>query len=213
MSTDKKTALLAGASGLIGQTLLQQLLNSNEYSKITILVRRPLELQHPLLEQKVINFDKIGTLELKADDIFCTLGTTIKTAGSKEAFKRVDKEYPLQIANQSFNNGARLFAIVTSMGSNKNSSFFYNQVKGELEEELKNINFQHIGIFRPSMLVGNRKESRIGEKIGQIFMKVFDFLIPKKYKAIHVDKVALAMLEYAKRPKEGLSEIESDKMY
>lgn len=212
MSSSKKTALLVGASGLIGQSLLEKLLNGDNYSSVTILVRRKLDLEHCLLDQKLVNFDELSSLELKAEHIFCTLGTTIKTAGSKEAFKKVDKEYPLQIARNAHKNGAQLFAIVTSMGANKNSAFFYNQVKGEVEESLSNIGFSHLGIFRPSMLLGDREENRLGEKIGKVVMKGLGFLIPKKYKAIHVDKVAKAMLEYAKRPEKGLSLIESDKM-
>ncbi|AWV98960.1 oxidoreductase [Arcticibacterium luteifluviistationis] len=212
MSTDQKSALLVGASGLIGKSLLKQLLESTDYEKVIILVRRKIDLEHPLLEQRVIDFDKLGSLTFKTDHVFCTLGTTIKTAGSKEAFKRVDEDYPFQIAENCFKNGATLFAIVSSMGSDKNSRFFYNQVKGQVEEKLENIGFPYLGIFRPSMLLGDRNEKRIGETIGQAFMKGLGFLIPKKYKAIHVDKVALAMLEYAKRPNKGLSIIESDKM-
>lgn len=213
MPAENKTALIVGSTGLIGQLLLQKLLNSKDYEKVTALVRRKLDLEHPKLVQQVIDFNKIDSIELKADHVFCTLGTTIKTAGSKEAFKRVDEEYPFQIAQNSYKNGAKLFAIVTSMGADKNSRFFYNQVKGQIENRLESIGFDHLGFFRPSMLLGERKESRLGEKVGQVVMNIFGFLIPKKYKAIHVDKVALAMLQYAKRPNKGLSQIESDKMY
>ncbi|MCL4128064.1 UNVERIFIED_CONTAM: hypothetical protein GTU68_019691 [Idotea baltica] len=213
MSQENKTALIVGATGLIGQALLNQILETGKYQKVIVLLRRELDFDHPKLEQKIIDFDKVNTLDLKADHIFCTLGTTIKTAGSKAAFRKVDEVYPFQIAENTFKNGASLFTIVTSMGADKNSSFFYNKVKGAIEDKLKSVGFEHLGIFRPSMLLGHRKESRIGEKIGKVFMSTLGFLIPKKYKAIHVDKVALAMLQYAKRPNKGLSVIESGEMF
>ncbi|MGR3810066.1 oxidoreductase [Jiulongibacter sp. NS-SX5] len=209
----KKTALLAGASGLIGGHLLNKLLNSGEYDSVISLVRRPSDLKHPLLHEVVVDFDDLDPEIIKADHIFCTLGTTIKKAGSQEKFKMVDYQYPLDIAQKAKSNGTELYAIITAMGADSDSSFFYNRVKGDVEKELKKLDYEYLGIFQPSMLLGDRDEKRLGERIGQVAMKIFGFLIPKNYKAIEGEKVASAMLNYAKSPKEGLSVVSSGDMY
>ncbi|MCR9064301.1 MAG: oxidoreductase [Cytophagales bacterium] len=207
-----KTALIAGSSGLIGQHLLKELLASEQYAKVISLVRREQDLNHPKLEQRIIDFENLSATDLKADHVFCTLGTTIKKAGSKEAFRKVDEEYPLSIATQAQKQGAQLFAIVTAMGSNPDSFFFYNQVKGELEQALKKLNYTHLGVFKPSMLMGDREESRLGESVGQAVMSAVKFLLPANTKPIEGKKVAKAMIQYAKSPKTGLSEILSGEM-
>lgn len=208
----QKTALIIGASGLIGRHLLDLLLQDDFYSSVTSIGRRKLDLNHPKLHQKIVDFDSLKSLEFKANHIFCTLGTTIKKAGSQENFKKVDYQYPLETAEMSLENSAELFAIVTAMGADLKSMFFYNRVKGEIEESLKRLNYPHLGIFRPSMLLGERNENRIAEKIAQKLMKAINFMIPSNYKAIEGSKVAKAMLKYAKSPKEGLLEISSGQM-
>jgi uncharacterized protein YbjT (DUF2867 family) len=135
---------------------------------------------------------------LKADDVFCCLGTTIRQAGSQAAFRKVDFEYPIQLARITLQQGARQFLIVTAMGSDKSSSIFYNRVKGEVEEAVGQIGFSSYHIFRPSMLLGDRKDDRAGESVGKVVMKGLDFLIPKKYKAIEAVRVARAMCHIAR---------------
>jgi uncharacterized protein YbjT (DUF2867 family) len=213
MSSNKKTALILGASGLIGQELLADLLASDTYEKVVALVRTSMNMTHPKLQELVIDFNSIDLKGIKPHHVFCTIGSTIKKAGSKDAFRRIDKEIPLEIAQLCHKNGAELFAIVTSMGADENSFFFYNKVKGEVENGLLNIGFKYLGIFRPSMLLGKRQEKRMGEKIGQFLMNRLDFLTPNLYKAIHVKKVANAMLQYAEIPLEGHSIVLSDKMF
>jgi uncharacterized protein YbjT (DUF2867 family) len=213
MSLNKKTALIIGASGLIGQELLSELLDSEMYQEVIILVRKSLGIKHPKLSEVIDDLKQIDLKGIKANHIYCTIGSTIKKAGSKAEFKRIDKEIPLEVAKQCHQNGADLFAIVTSMGADKNSMIFYSKVKGEVENELQSIGYRYLGLFRPSMLVGNRTENRLGENLGQIFMKSIDFITPKAYKAIDVSKVAKAMLQYAEIPEPGLSIILSDKMY
>ncbi|MFT5887008.1 MAG: hypothetical protein ACI9IP_003481 [Arcticibacterium sp.] len=208
----QKTALIAGASGLIGQELVKYLLNSSLYNKVIILVRRKIDLEHAKLIQEIVDYKNLDLSKIKADHVFCTLGTTIKKAGSKEAFREVDELFPLQVAKQLYKNGAEMYCIVTAMGANASSSIFYNKVKGEVENGLQKIGFKHLGLFRPSMLLGDRKESRIGEEIGQTVMAWLNFLTPSDYKAIHIKKVALAMLQYAEKPKKGLSIVLSGEM-
>lgn len=208
----KYKALVVGATGLIGSELMQLLIKNENYEKVTVLVRKKQNWEHPKVEQLITNFENIASLSFEANHVFCTLGTTMKKAGSKAAFKKVDLEYPLAVAKVAKAKGATLFAIVTAMGAAKNSSIFYNQVKGEVEDELKKLHFGSLGIFQPSMLLGDRKENRLGEKIGQIVMSWIDFITPRRYKAIHVKKVAEAMLTYALNPASGVTVVPSDEM-
>ena len=133
-----KTALLIGATGLTGKILLQLLLENDHYQQVTILVRKSLQIQHYKLVEKIIDFDEWNQ-SVEADDVFCCLGTTIKIAKTKEAFMKVDLEYPLKIARLQLLAGSKQFAVISSMGANASSLFFYNRVKGQLEDQLKNL--------------------------------------------------------------------------
>lgn len=206
------TALIAGATGLVGSFLLKELLEQEHYSKVTILVRKPLEMSHPRLQQVVFDFDNPDKSAIKADDIYCCLGTTIKQAGSKEAFRKVDYHYPMMLAQTAFDNGCKRFAVVTAIGSSEKSSFFYNQVKGELERDLKKIPFQGLYIFRPSMLLGPRKDFRLGEVAGKAFMKALGFLFPQNIKGIHASRVARAMFYHLYQQQDGVYVIDSGQM-
>ena len=210
---EKKTALIVGSTGMIGKLLTERLLQDGYYTEVKTLVRKPSGMSHPKLNEIVVNFEDLDKSIIKADHIFCTLGTTIKTAGSKEDFRKVDFKYPLEVAKAAKANGAIFYGIVTSMGANANSWFFYNQVKGEIEDALKGVGYDSLGIFQPSMLLGDRNEERTGENIGQKIMLGLDFAIPKKYKAIHGDKVAAAMQKVAKEEVEGVKVLESGEMY
>lgn len=148
----------------------------------------------------------------RVDDVFCTLGSTIKKAGSKAAFTEVDYHYPLIIAQHFYQQQASLFAIVTAMGANASSPLFYNHVKGKIEASLRAIGYQHLGIFRPSMLSGQRHEFRLGEKIGAMCMHALAFIIPKQYQVIEAKKVASAMLDFANKRPLGVSVIRSDQL-
>jgi uncharacterized protein YbjT (DUF2867 family) len=204
-----KTALIAGASGLTGSYLLNDLLNQNTYNLIKILVRKPLKMQHSKLEQIVYDFDQPMPGVIKADHVYCALGTTIKKAGSKEAFRKVDYEYPLQIAKTAYENGAKKFAIVSAMGANTKSMFFYNRVKGQIEEAIKEIPFEAIYIARPSMLLGPRKEYRLGEELGKRLMTSLGFLLPANMKAVHASKVATCLTNKMNRDEKGIHIIPS----
>ncbi len=200
-----KTALIAGSTGLIGGQLLQLLLNDEYYDVVKAISRKPLEITHPKLENIVLDFDKLTEHhdKLKADDVFCCLGTTIKKVKTKEKFRQVDFDYPVQLARLTQVNGAEQYLLVSALGADKNSNIFYNQVKGEVEEAIEKIGFKSYQIFRPSLLMGNRNESRSGEEAGKVFFKYFGFLVPKKYKGIESIKVARAMQVLAVQHQQG----------
>lgn len=205
-----KTALIIGGTGLIGKQLTHLLIGDKRYKKIILLVREPMNLIHHKMEQVKFDFENPDATSIKADDIFCCIGTTIKIAGSKTAFRKVDFEYVLNIARVGFRNGARQFALVSSMGANKNSFFFYNKIKGEIEEAVKLIGYKKFLIFRPSVLIGHRNVHRFSELVSIFFLRIFSFVIPTKYKPIESDKVAKAMLVMMNNPVEGIHIYESD---
>lgn len=212
-----KTALLIGSTGLIGKELLSNLLESSHYEKVIIFVRKKLELSHIKLEQIIVDFEKIEEIKnlIKGDDFFCTIGTTIKTAGSKEAFKKVDFEYPKQFAQFAQENKVSQFLVISSLGANEKSTNFYLKVKGELETYLKFSNFKSVTVFQPSLLLGNRKEFRFGEKIGELFGKLFPFIFIgnlKKYKPIKAKTVADAIIKIALQNNSGFGIYQSDEI-
>jgi uncharacterized protein YbjT (DUF2867 family) len=210
-----KTALIIGSTGLIGSQLLDLLLESQEYDKVITFVKRDSGIQHPKLKQHIIDFDKPETYKelVVGDDFFCSIGTTIKKAGSQDAFRKVDFEYPKQFASLAQQNKVKQFLIITSLGADANSSNFYLKTKGEIQDFLKNCAFESISILQPSLLLGNRTEFRLGEKMGVYFMKLFSFLFIgnlKKYKAIQSEAVAKAMFIIAQKNYKGFQIIESD---
>lgn len=209
-----RTALLVGASGLVGRELLDLLLLDAAYEKVVVLTRKPLAIDNAKYQNHVVDFDRLTEYykDIVAQDIFCCLGTTMRVAGSKEAFKKVDYTYPLEIARLAKAAGAEQYLLVSALGANEKSSIFYNKVKGEVERAIGGLNYQSFKVFRPSLLLGNRSEQRNGEDAAKIFYKIFGFVIPAKYKAIEARSVALAMLTVAKLKKLGLSVYESDAM-
>lgn len=193
------TALIAGASGLVGSCLLRQLLAAPEYDRVIALVRRPLELAHPKLTQVTADFallEKV-TADLRCDDAFCCLGTTIKQAGSQAAFRAVDHAAVLAFAWTARRSGATRFFVVSALGANAGSRVFYNRVKGETEEALEVLGFRTLAIFRPSLLLGPRRETRFGERVGEVVMWLAEPLLLgslRQYRAIQAEVVARAMV-------------------
>lgn len=214
---EKRNALIAGATGLVGSSLLNQLLADDQYEKVIIVTRKPLDTKHPKLIQKQIDFDSIESmkLDIQIDDVFCTLGTTIKTAGSQDAFYKVDFTYVVNLGKWSVTNGVKRFLIVSAMGASPKSGIFYNRVKGEMETAVSQLKIAQIQVFRPSLLMGNRKEKRGGEKLAQVVMGALGFLFAGpllKYKGIHADVVAKAMIKSAKEDLKGFTVLESGEM-
>ena len=209
-----KTALFAGSTGLIGSQLLQLLLDDTYYDKVIAISRKPLGITHEKLENIVLDFDRMAEQHdmLKADDVFCCLGTTIKKVKTKEKFRKVDFDYPVELARITKANGAQQYLLVSALGADKNSTIFYNQVKGEVEEAINQVGFTSFHIFRLSLLMGDRSESRSGEEAGKVFFKYLGFLVPKKYKGIESIKVARAMQAIAKQNTRGMHTVESKEL-
>ncbi|GAB4494013.1 MAG: oxidoreductase [Saprospiraceae bacterium] len=205
-----KTALLLGATGLVGGHLLKQLLESPHYAQVVALVRRPLEFQHPKLRQEIIDFDHPDASKIKGDDLFCALGTTLKKAGSKEAQYRIDCIYPYEIGRIAKQNGIRRYLLVSSVGTDAKSSNFYLRTKGELEEKIQGLGFGHFVTARPSFLLGERKEFRLGEKIAIALVQVFGVFAPRRYRGVRAEKVARALIAKANEGGVGVEVLESE---
>ncbi len=214
---NQRTALLVGATGLIGGHCLQLLANDESYEKVIILVRKPTAFIHPKVHEHVVNFDKLDnhTTEIAADDVFCCLGTTMKLAGSREAFRKVDFTYPVQVGAIAAKNGADQFLIVTALGADPHSRVFYNRVKGETEQSVAKLPLGAIHIFRPSLLLGDRKDSRFVETVAGYAMSGIAAAMAgplRKYRPIEARVVAEAMLLAARRNDTGINIYESDRI-
>ncbi len=203
-----RTALIAGATGLAGSSLLERLLADPLYAAVRALVRRPLGVTHDKLESAVVDFDALDDdpERLAADDVYCCLGTTIKKAGSQEAFRRVDHHYVEALARLAHGQGAERFLMVSSIGADARSGSFYMSVKGAAEDSVAALDYGEIHVFRPGLLAGNRQESRPGERLA---LAVVPWLKPllagpmKVYRAIPAATVAAAMLGAAKSGNRG----------
>lgn len=208
-----RDVLLVGATGLVGRACLRLLLKDAAFDRVVVPTRRPLppELLHGVpddtLDERVIDFRRLRdhTDLTDVDEVICALGTTIKKAGSKEAFREVDYRYPLVIAESALEQGARGFRIVSAMGADSKSIFFYNRVKGDLEAELRKMSFDGLTILRPSLLLGERDEFRLGEEIA----KRLTFVIPPKHKPIAAEEVAAALVRAARSGRRGVDVVES----
>jgi uncharacterized protein YbjT (DUF2867 family) len=204
----RRTTLLAGATGLIGGHVLRLLLADDSYQKVTVLSRRGLPLTNPKLQQRLIDFDHLVDLDApKVDDVFCCLGTTIKKAGSQDAFRKVDLGYVAALAQVCARHGAKQFLLVSAIGADPASRVFYNRVKGEAEAAVQAAGFAATHVFRPSLLLGKRSESRPAERLGIAIGGALAFVFAgplRPYRPIPVETVAAAMVRAAKGGRPGI---------
>jgi len=193
----KKTAIVIGATGLVGSHIADLLLDDERYSTVKVFHRRSTGIRHRKLEEYIIDFDKIETWcnQLTGDELYSAMGTTIRKAGIKEAQYKIDVTYPLKVAEAAASNGVKKYSLVSSAGADKDSKLFYPRIKGELDEAVKELSFDRITIMRPSILEGDRQESRPGERFGLAVMRLAG-KIPglKKYRPIPAEQVAKAMI-------------------
>ena len=192
-----KTAIVIGATGLVGNQLLKQLLEDQYFTKIKVFTRRSTDIQHPKLEEIIINFDHLHQVkhQITGDVLFSCLGTTLKQAGSKKVQYKVDFTYQYEFARLARDNEIASYFLLSSAGANAKSPFFYPRMKGELEEATKELGFERTVLIQPSVLQGARENNRLGEKIGALFINSLAKIIPplKKYRGIYGNQVAATM--------------------
>lgn len=201
------TALVVGATGLVGSHCLKTLLDRGAYERVVAFTRRPLGQQHPRLVETIVDFDKLEELEpFPTADVFCALGTTIAKAGSQADFLKVDFEYPRIIAERSAAAGATQFLLVSSVGADPQSSNFYLRVKAQLEKAVTGLSFESVHIFRPSFLIGKRAEFRLADVLAGPALRAVQFALVgklRKYRPIAASTIAAAMAVAAREGKPG----------
>jgi len=194
-----KTALIAGASGLVGRSLLDQLLAAEEYDRVISVGRRRLPLEHPKLQQEEVDFAALegAGVDLTCDDAYCCLGTTLRQAGTRDKFRAVDHGAVLALAWAVRRRGAQRFFVVTGMGADPHARGYRERVKGETEQALQVLDFATLAIFRPSFLLGVRRRVRVRDRMLAVVLWLAEPLMfgsLRKYRAIRADVVARAML-------------------
>lgn len=211
-----KTAIIIGATGLVGSALLQLLLTDNRFSKVKVLGRSATGVSHEKLEEYQIDFGKpqLWKHHVQGDVLFSCLGTTLKQAGSKDAQYRVDYTYQFAVASIAAENKVPVYVLISSVGANKDSRIFYTQMKGQLDEGVSRLPFASINIVRPGILYGPRKEKRTGEGWSATIVKALNnFGILKKYKPIASKTVAQAMIAVAVTSQPGVTIFENDQLF
>ncbi len=209
------TANVIGATGLVGKALIQQLLNDERFGKVRTFVRRETGLQHPKLEQFIVDFGKPETWEkqLTGDVLFSALGTTLKQAGSKEKQWEIDFTFNLNFAKKAKENGIENYVLISSVGANSKSSIFYTKMKGELDEAVSKIGFNNLVILRPASLTGPRENRRHAEEISVPVLNFLTRFMMKNYRPISGETVAKAMINAALRNTGGKTIYEGGEVF
>ncbi|MGH7644423.1 MAG: oxidoreductase [Gemmatimonadales bacterium] len=212
-----RSALLVGATGLVGGHCLQLLLGDGAYRHVTVLGRQELPVAHRKLVQRLVDFDRLAELGdvPRVHDVFCCLGTTMKRAGSQDAFRKVDSTYVRDLAQLAWRHRAGQFLLVTALGADPRSRVFYNRVKGEVEDAVRKVPFDAVHIFRPSLLLGHRRERRPAERLAQIVGGALGVVLIgplAKYRPIPARAVAAAMIRVAKEAARGVHVYESERI-
>ncbi len=203
-------AVVAGGTGLVGRALLAELAADASFGRVAALSRRPFDAP-ARVEARVLDLATLEPEEMPpADAGFCCLGTTIKAAGSQEAFRAVDHGLVLRFARACRDSGVSSFHVVSALGANAESRVFYNRVKGEMERDVAALGFETLRVYRPSLLLGERQEPRRGERAGIAVAKALRPLIPRRYRGVPAEVVARAMARGAKEGGPGLRVVESD---
>lgn len=211
-----RVALLLGATGLVGSHCLRLLRDDAGYSRIRVLGRRPLGQRHARIESHQVDFDRLEDFAelFRVDDVYCCLGSTMARAGSEAAFRRVDHDYPLQAAELAVARGAEQFLMVSALGADPQSRIFYNRVKGEVEAAVKRLPFRAVWVLRPSLLLGERTEFRVGEKLASALSRPLAALLVgrfRRYRPIAAEEVARVMVSLAHEHGTG-GVVESDEI-
>ena len=204
-----KTVAILGATGLVGTECVRQFADSPEFARVVVLARRSVALAsaRSKVETQIVDFERLDDAaeHLRVSHIVCALGTTIKKAGTQDRFRRVDHDYPLAAANLGVRQGARHFLLVTALGANPRSRIFYNRVKGDVEDAIRTLPYRSVTIVRPSLILGERGEFRLGESIGKLFAGI----TPKRFRPVHARAIAGTLRRSAVEDRPGVRIIES----
>ena len=203
--------MIAGSTGLVGRHALQLALAHPGIAQVVAPVRRPVE-PHPKLLAPVVDFDALpqDAPWWNVDAVVCALGTTIKVAGSQDAFRRVDHDYPLAVARLAHAHGASTFVLNSAMGADAGSSIFYSRVKGEVERDLAALGFASLTFVRPGLIGGERDEFRAGERVATVVLRALHPLLPRRWRINPAERIAQAMIDAAVRAAPGQHVIASD---
>ena len=200
-----------GATGLVGQLVLARLLASPLVTQVTAPTRRPLDIQHPRLHNPVVDFEALpeDAPWWAVDAVICTLGTTMAAAGSRAAFRRVDHDYPLQVAQLACRHGAQSYALNSATGASARSSIFYNRVKGELEDALVALDYPSLVLVRPGLIDGDREQPRAAEGRALVVSRLLRPLLPMKWRPSRATRIADALVDGALHPQPGCSVVDA----
>jgi len=196
-----KIAILIGATGLTGAILLEKLLSDSTIKTVKLFSRNSAENKHPKVEEYLIDMYHLNDqiVNFTGDVVFCCIGTTKAKTPDKETYRKIDYGIPVAAANLSQQNGINTFIVISSLGADSKSNVFYSRIKGEMERGVLSAGIENTYILQPSLISGVRKEKRLGEQLAKIFMRILDPIIPRKYRAIHPETIALAMLVLSKK--------------
>jgi uncharacterized protein YbjT (DUF2867 family) len=212
----RRRALLVGATGLIGSQLLERLLDETTYSSVTVWARRPLALRGPGLKVETFDFDRLAEHKVHTDHVFCCLGTTMKQARSEQAFRRVDYDYPVALAQAAKRGGATRLLVVSALGANSASRIFYNRVKGEMEADVAALGYEGVTFAHPSLLVGDRATLGQPQRAGEVWtlrlLRPVMGLVPRGVRPIEARDVAAALIAATMSGKPGVHRLSSARM-
>jgi len=211
------TAIIAGSTGFVGSELVKILADSPAYSSIKLLVRKKTDFSHPKISEVIVDFDQLDLFQeqIKGDVVFSCLGSTRKKTPDQNIYYKIDHDYPVKIGQIALKNGASQFHLVSAVGANAGSSTFYIRLKGETERDIAALSFQSLYIYRPSMITGNRKETRTMEKAFIYLFKFMDFLLfgpLRKFRSVSAPRIASSMYKMSVSPEPGIFYIESDQI-
>ncbi len=199
---NSKTVIIAGSSGLVGQEVVKQLLNDPMCLEIILLVRKATDMKHEKIKEIIFDFSatEYSLENVKADVMFICIGTTMKKAKSKNAFEEVDLHIPVRLGRLAQKLNIEHISVISAMGADSKSTFFYNRVKGKMESQLISMSLPHLTIVRPSLLIGDRDEFRLGERFAEKLYKALPSIYPKKYQPIEAISVANTLIKESFKP-------------
>jgi uncharacterized protein YbjT (DUF2867 family) len=206
--------LIVGSTGLVGRHVLELALAHPAIDAVTAPVRRACALAHAKLDAPVVDFDALpaDAAWWRVDAVVCTLGTTIRAAGSEQAFRRVDHDYPLAVARHAHRHGARTFVLNSALGADRTSRIFYNRVKGELEHALAAIGFESLTLVRPGLIGGMRDEPRPAERLAVAAVGLFGAMLPRRWRVNPAANIARELVDAAVHPLPGSHIVAAERM-